>query len=419
MSEDRYLRSRELLERSRQSLAGGVSSPFRAMFPVPLFFEDGSGPRLTDVDGNSYIDYTLAWGPNILGYRHPRMVEAMTRAAAGVHTYGAQHRLEPEVAEKLCRMVPCAERVAFTSSGTEALQAALRLARGFTGRNLILKFEGHYHGWVDSVLLSYRGEGLGSRGQVPNALENVLIIPWNSPEAVERAFAERGAEIAAVVTEPVLCNSGCLMPLPGFHEFLREITRRHDALLIFDEVITGFRMAPGGAQQHFGVTPDLATFGKAIAAGLPMSAIAGRRDILEEMFKGIVFGGTFNGNPMVLAAASAALDELSADDGASLAKANRLGGGLMAGIRRIAAAKGVPLQVTGFGAAFGVHFTSALALHQYRETFSDDKERLARYVRAMLDQGIYLLPDGRAYTSCAHTEREVEETLAAVERVLS
>jgi glutamate-1-semialdehyde 2,1-aminomutase len=419
LNEDRYRKSRELLERARGSLAGGVSSPFRAMFPVPLYFEDGFGARLTDVDGNSYIDYTLAWGPNILGYRHPRMVEAMTRAASGVHTYGAQHELEPEVAEKLCAIVPCAERVAFTSSGTEAVQAALRLARGFTGRNLILKFEGHYHGWVDSVLLSYRGEGLGSRGQVPNALDNVVIAPWNSPEHVERAFAERGAEIAAVITEPVLCNSGCLMPRPGFHQFLREITQRFGALLIFDEVITGFRMAPGGAQQHFGIKPDLATFGKALAAGLPMSAIAGRKDILDEMQKGVVFGGTFNGNPMVLAAANAALDVLSADGGAALERANRLGTHLMEGFRRIAAAKGVPVHVTGFGTAFGVHFTSAPELHQYRDTFASDKERLTRYVRRMLDEGIYLLPDGRAYTSCAHNERDVEETLDAVERVLS
>ena len=416
---ERYQKSRELLERARQSLAGGVSSPFRAMFPVPLYFEDGQGPRLTDVDGNSYIDYTLAWGPNILGYRHPSMVEAMTCAAAGVHTYGAQHRLEPEVAEKFCRIVPCAERVAFTSSGTEAVQGALRLARGFTGRNIVVKFEGHYHGWVDSVLLSYRGEGLGSRGQVPNALDNVIVVPWNSPEDVERVFAERGSEIAAVITEPVLCNSGCLMPRPGFLEFLREITRRHSSLLIFDEVITGFRMAPGGAQQHFGIKPDLATFGKAVAAGLPMSAIAGRQDVLDEMFKGVVFGGTFNGNPMVLAAANAALDVLSAGGGAALAQANQQGARLMEGIRSIAAQQGVPLQVTGFGAAFGVHFTKAAELNQYRDTFADDKERLTRYVRAMLDQGIYLLPDGRAYTSCVHTGREVDETLAAFARVVS
>lgn len=404
MSQDRYQKSRELLERARGSLIGGVSSPFRAMFPVPLYFEDGSGARLTDVDGNGYVDYTLAWGPNILGYRHPRMVEAMTKAAAGVHTYGAQHRLEPEVAEKFCRMVPCAERVAFTSSGTEAVQAALRLARGFTGRNLILKFENHYHGWVDSVLLSYRGDGLNSRGQVKNALDNVVIAPWNSREAVEQIFAERGSEIAAVITEPVLCNSGCIMPEPGFHEFLRGITQKHGALLIFDEVITGFRMAPGGAQQHFGIKPDLATFGKALAAGLPMSAVAGRKDVLEEMYKGVVFGGTFNGNPMVLAAANTSLDLLA--DGKLLAEANRLGLEFKNGVERIAAAHGVEVRVNGFGAAFGVQF-------------AEGKERLTQYVRAMLDQGIYLLPDGRAYTSCAHTGKDIEETLAAVERVLS
>jgi glutamate-1-semialdehyde 2,1-aminomutase len=404
MNEDRYQKSRELLERARQSLAGGVSSPFRAQFPVPLYFEDGCGARLTDVDGNRYVDYTLAWGPNILGYRHPRMVETMTRAAAGVHTYGAQHRLEPEVAEKFCKMVPCAERVAFTSSGTEAVQAALRLARGFTRRNLILKFESHYHGWVDSVLLSYRGEGLNSRGQVANALDNVIIAPWNSREAVERIFAERGSEIAAVITEPVLCNSGCILPLPGFHEFLRAITQEHGALLIFDEVITGFRMGPGGAQEHYRIMPDLATFGKALAAGLPMSAVAGRREILEEMYKGVVFGGTFNGNPMVLAAANTALDLLA--DGTLLAEANRLGREFMHGVARIAAAKGVELLVHGFGAAFGVHF-------------AEGKERLTKYVRAMLDEGIYLLPDGRAYTSCAHTGQDIAETLAAVERVLS
>jgi len=295
--------------------------------------------------------------------------------------------------------------VAFTSSGTEAVQGALRLARGFTGRNLILKFEGHYHGWVDSVLINYRGAGLNSRGQVPNALDNVVTVPWNSTEAVERVFAERGADIAAAITEPVLCNSGCIMPRPGFLESLREITRRHGALLIFDEVITGFRMAPGGAQQHFGIKPDLATFGKALAAGLPMSAIAGRKDVMDEMYKGVVFGGTFNGNPMVLAAANTALDLLA--DGTLLAQANRLGGEFKSGIERIAAARGVPVELNGFGAAFAVRFGDG------------DKDRLTRYVRAMLDEGVYLLPDGRAYTSCAHTERDIDESLAAVERVIS
>lgn len=429
---DRYAQSRALLERTRQSLCGGVSSPFRAQAPVPLYFEDGEGARLRDVDGNSYIDYALAWGPNILGYRHPRMVAAMRDAADRPHTYGAQHRLEPEVAERFCRMVPCAERVAFTSSGTEAVQGALRLARGFTGRNLILKFEGHYHGWVDSVLLSYRSPveamgtvdapvtALNTRGQVPNAVDNVLSVPWNSPEALQRAFAEHGKDIAAVITEPVLCNSGCIMPADGFLSFLREETKRHGALLIFDEVITGFRMAPGGAQQHFGVTPDLATFGKALAAGLPMSAIAGRRDVMEEMYKGVAYGGTFNGNPVVLAAAQAALDVLAENNGAALAGANGRGARLMQGLRDLAAARNIALHVTGFGAAFALHFNaSATPPHHYRDTLTDDKAKLTAYLRAMLDEGVHLLPDGRVYTSCAHGDAEIEETLAAAARVLS
>jgi glutamate-1-semialdehyde 2,1-aminomutase len=426
---DRYEGSRQLLARARQSLAGGVSSPFRASFPVPLYFEDGCGSHLRDVDGNNYIDYTLAWGPNILGYRHPRVTEAVAKQAAGVHTYGAQHRLEPEVAEKFQAAVPCAERVAFTSSGSEAVQLAFRLARGVTGRKFIVKFEGHYHGWMDSVLLSYRAAAekfgpvgaptvaLGSRGQVDNSADNVIAAPWNDLGFLENVLSTRGHEIAAVITEPVLCNSGCLMPQPGFLEGIRELTQRYNTLLIFDEVITGFRIALGGAQQHFGVTPDLATFGKAIAAGMPLSAVAGRQELMEEMYKGVVFGGTFNGNPMSLAAANAALDVLSADNGAILKEANDIGGQLRDGIAKRGSKLG--LQVTGFGTAFALHFTREPGLSQYRNTWNDDKEKLTRYLRAMLDEGIYLLPDGRVYTSCAHTVQDIEQTLHAVDTVFA
>ncbi|MEZ5355207.1 MAG: aspartate aminotransferase family protein [Bryobacteraceae bacterium] len=428
---DKWQKSRELLARARGSLVGGVSSPFRAMFPVPLYFEDGCGSRLTDVDGNQYIDYALAWGPNILGYRHPRVCEAVAAQAMGVHTYGAQHRLEPEVGEKFQRTVPCAERIAFTSSGSEAVQGAFRLARAFTKRNLILKFEGHYHGWFDSVLISYRApvDAMGpagapvaasqSRGAVPNAVDNVVVAPWNDAAFLEALFDARGSEIAAVITEPVLANSGCLMPEPGYLEALRAITRRHGALLIFDEVITGFRIAPGGAQQAFGVTPDLATFGKAMGAGMTLSAIAGRADVMEQMLAGVNFGGTFNGNPMALAAANAALDVLTEDDGAALRRANYLGRQLMAGIAAEALRLGIPMQVRGFGAAFSLHFTERTELRHYRDTLENNKERLAAYVREMLDEGIYLLPDGRCYVSVAHTEDDVAETVAAVGRVLA
>ena len=421
-----------MLERARQSLTGGVSSPFRAKLPVPLYFKDARGPRATDVDGNEFIDYALAWGPLILGHVHPKLVEAVSRQAAKPHCYGAQHELEFALSEKMCAMVPCAERVAFTSSGSEAVQAVLRLARAYTGRNLVLKFEGHYHGWLDSVLLSYRGgvEELGpidnlrvhlnSKGQVPNSAENVVVAPWNDLERLQRILAAHGHQIAAIITEPVLCNSGSLMPRPGFLEGLRALTREYGALLIFDEVITGFRMAPGGAQAVFGVTPDLATFGKALGGGLPISAFAGRADVMELMISGgVAYGGTFNGNPLSLGGALATLEELAAEDGAALAHANRMGQQIAKGIAAAAAENGVQVVVSGFGAAISVHFTKLAEVRSYRDFLQSDQQMLARYLRRILDEGIYLLPDGRMYVSAVHTEREVEQTVAAARKVFA
>ncbi len=420
-----------MLERAAQSLTGGVSSPFRAKVPVPLYFKDAAGPRLWDVDNNEYIDYALAWGPLILGHKHPAMVEAMRRQAERPHLYGAQHELEFEASERMQKMVPCAERCAFTCSGSEAVAAVMRLARGFTGRPRILRFEGHYHGWHDSALISYRPDPqkmgnpdapcptIDSKGQVANSVENVFVAPWNDVAALERIFARHGDEIAAVITEAVLCNSGCLMPRGDFLHHLRRITRDHGSLLIFDEVITGFRIANGGAQEHFGVTPDLASFGKAIAAGITLSAFAGRQDVMEAMLRGVAYGGTFNGNPPAMAAAVATLDVLAADGGAALKHANRIGEQLQQGLRDAAKAAGVPLTITGFGTAFSLHFTERQELVNYRHTLDDDKEKLGRYLRGMLDEGIYLLPDGRVYVSAVHTEREVAETVAAAKKVFS
>jgi len=427
-----FTTSQKLLERARQSLAGGVSSPFRASFPVPLYFADGHGARLRDVDGNEYIDYVLAWGPMILGYGHPALVEAMRRAAERPHALGEQHELEIRVAEKIQQVVPCAERVAFTSSGSEAVQLAMRLARAYTGRNLILKFEGHYHGWMDSALVSYHPAReqtgpvenpnlvLASKGQVANAAENVLVAPWNRSEILEQVFARRGREIAAAIMEPVLCNSGCLMPRDGYLETAREICRQHGALMIFDEVITGFRMGISGAQGFYGVTPDLATFGKAVAGGLPLSVVAGRCDIMEQMFGGgVSFGGTFNGNPVSLAAADASLGELARDGGALLAQANGRGRKLMAGIEATARRHGIRLTVTGFGAAMSLHFTQRTELRDYRDTLDDDRERLQLVLRRALEEGLHLVPDGRLYVSAAHSEEDIAETLLAFERVFA
>ena len=429
MKTDRWRRSRECLERARQSLAGGVSSPFRAKAPIPLFIADAGGSRFRDVDGNEYIDYTLGWGPLILGHCHPALVEAVRRQAARPHLLGAQHELEAQVAEQVQRLVPCAERVAFTSSGSEAVQLVLRLARAFTGRPLVVKFEGHYHGWMDGALLSYHPSAAeleatplpcavpGSKGQVPNAAANVLIAPWNDAVALERLFAEHGSEIAAVIAEPVVCNSGCLFPEPGFLETMSRISKQHGALLIFDEVITGFRIGLGGAQEFFGITPDLATFGKAIGGGLPLSAICGRREIMELMFGGgVSFGGTFNGNPLSLAAAAATIGELSKGGGEPLAGARRTGESLMAGIRAVAARRGIPLLVTGFGTAFALHFTAAAELRNYRDTLADDRPLLDRFLLAAVAEGINPVPDGRLYVSTVHSERDVADTVAAFDR---
>jgi len=425
-----FTTSQKLLERARQSLAGGVSSPFRASFPVPLYFADGHGERLRDVDGNQYIDYVLAWGPMILGYGHPAVVEAMRRAAERPHALGEQHELEIQVAEKIQQIVPCAERVAFTSSGSEAVQLAMRLARAYTGRNLILKFEGHYHGWMDSALVSYHPAReqtgplenpnvvLASAGQVANTAENVIVAPWNQPEILEQVFARRGPEIAAAIMEPVLCNSGCLMPRDGYLETAGEICGRYGALLILDEVITGFRMGVAGAQGFYGVTPDLATFGKAVASGLPLSVVAGRREIMEQMFGGgVSFGGTFNGNPVSLAAADAALGELSRDGGALLARANECGRKLMTGIEAAARRHGIQLTVTGFGGAMSLHFTQRTELRDYRDTLDDNREMLQLVLRRALEEGLHLVPDGRLYVSTAHTDEDIAATVQAFERV--
>jgi glutamate-1-semialdehyde 2,1-aminomutase len=429
---DNWTKSRELLIRARRSLAGGVSSPFRAKTPVPLYFEDGCGCRLRDVDGNEYIDYALAWGPLILGHRHPAMVEALRRQAEKPHNYGAQHQLEYEVSERLQRAVPCAEQVAFTSSGSEAVQLALRLARAYTGRNLILKFEGHYHGWLDSILISYHPAAsqcgdpdhpnvvLGSRGQVANAADNVIVAPWNRIDLLEQIFAERGSEIAAVITEPVLCNSGGLYPRDGYLESLRKLCHSSGSLLIFDEVITGFRISLQGAQGQFGITPDIATFGKAMAGGVTMSAIAGREDIFALMQGGgVAYGGTFNGNPLSLAGTRATLDELAKDNGEPLRHANRMGEKLQTGILACARKRGIPLVIAGFGAAFAVHFTNKTELETYRDVLEDDTDQLNRYLMAALKEGLYLLPDGRIYVSVVHQEADIEETIAKFDQAFS
>jgi glutamate-1-semialdehyde 2,1-aminomutase len=422
---DKWENSRRLLERAAKSLAGGVSSPFRVKAPVPLYFRNGCGARLEDVDGNEYIDYVLAWGPMILGYRHPAIVEAMRRHADLPTDYGAQHELEFAVSEQIQSMMPCAELVAYTSSGSEACQIAFRLARAFTGRDLILKFEGHYHGWIDGALISYKpsaaqtGPVLGSRGQVPNAVENVAVAPWNDFAALERAVEAHDGRIAAIAMEPVLCNSGCIFPGDRYLQKVRELCDARGILLYFDEVITGFRLALGGAQQFYGVTPDLATFGKAVGGGAPLSGVAGRREILMQMYEGVSFGGSFNGNPVSLASSHATLTELARDNGAALVHAHAMGRRLIDGIREIVHHRGLPVLVSGFDNAFAIHFTEKAELRDYRDTLADDPELLRRFLYRALEEGLHIVPDGRMYVSAVHTPRDIEETLTRLEAVFA
>ncbi len=416
-------------ERAQRTLAGGVSSGLRrSARPYPLYFSKGEGAIGEDVDGNRYTDFGLAWGPLILGQSPPEVTRAIQQQAALGLTFGAQHDLEYKVSECLTDIIPCADLVCYANSGTEIVQVALRLARAYTGCAKFLKFEGHYHGWDDSVLVSYHpgakdiaGENAlpigAGRGQ--RAHNDVIIAEWNDRASVERAFAEHGREISAIICEPLLCNSGCIPAGAGFLEFLRKITQDNGALLIFDEVITGFRIGLAGAQGRYGVTPDLATYAKAIGGGLPLSALAGKREFMQLIADGgTVHAGTLNGNPIVLAAALATLEVLSRDHGAVYADLERRGSRLRSGLETRLRAAGYAVVTSGEAAVFHVSFMERPA-RRYRDLLTADVALYSDFVLAMLDEGVMVLPDGRWYTSVAHTDEHIDATLAAVDRVLA
>ena len=412
--------------RACDSLAGGVSSGLRrSAHPYPLYFSQGRGARLYDVDGNSYLDYTLGWGPNLLGNAPAEVVEAVREALGRGFTFGAQHELEYEVAEMLTQVIPCADRVCFANSGTEIVQLALRLARAVTGRRKYIKFEGHYHGWDDNVLLSYHpsAEQLSGANGAPIAVgmgqlpaENTVIAQWNDTESVSAAFAQHPGEIAALICEPLLCNSGCIAPQPGFLEFLRSITEKNGALLIFDEVITGFRLGLAGAQGFYGVTPDLATYAKAVGAGAPLSVLAGRRQFMELIESGgVVHAGTLNGNLIALAAARAALHFLTHDAERIYRDLFRRGQRLRDGIASILRQRGHAVCSAGEGPVFHLAFTAAQP-RNYRDLLAADTRKYRDFLLALLDEGVLPLPDGRWYMSTAHGDAEIEATLQAVAR---
>ncbi|HEU0140050.1 MAG TPA: aspartate aminotransferase family protein, partial [Bryobacteraceae bacterium] len=413
----------------QEVLAGGVSSGLRrSMRPHPLYFTGGEGARVRDVDGNTYLDYGLAWGPLILGHCPPEVTKQVGEQLQRGLTYGAQHDLEFEVAEALTSIIPCADLVCFANSGTEIVQVALRLARAATGRPKYLKFEGHYHGWDDSVLVSYHpaAEQISASGDNPipvgrgqRSAQEAIVAQWNDREQVERIFAEHSGEIAAVICEPLLCNTFCIPAEPGFLEFLRAITERHGCLLIFDEVITGFRLDLKGAQGVYGVVPDLATYAKAVGAGTALSVLAGRRQYMERIANGeVVHAGTLNGNPISLAAAAAALEVLSRNDGAVYGEMRRLSGKLRSGIEAALRAKGLPVVTSGEGPVFHVSFMEEPA-RNYRDTLRADQSAYTQLAIALLDEGVLVLQDGRWYVSAAHDDAAIDETLSALDRALS
>jgi glutamate-1-semialdehyde 2,1-aminomutase len=409
-------RSEELFRRAKQVIPGGVNSPVRAYRAVggnPPFIARGEGSRIFDVDGNEYIDYVGSWGPLLLGHRHPEVIHALERALTMGTSFGAPTEGEVELAEAIRDAVPSIEMARLVSSGTEATMSAIRLARGFTGRDLIVKFEGCYHGHVDSLLVK-AGSGVATLGiadtaGVPKAFcDTTVALPFNDAGVVEEAFRAHGDRIAAVIVEPVAGNMGCVPPAPGYLQALRDITARHGALLIFDEVMTGFRVAFGGAQQRYGVRPDLTTLGKVIGGGLPVGAYGGRRDIMDRVApSGPVYqAGTLSGNPLAVAAGLATLRHLKAHP--------EIYASLEARAATLCAAAPAGITVNRVGSMFTFFFTDR-PVTGYESARRSDANRFGRFFRAMLDRGIYLAPSQfeAAFLSAAHTDEDIRTTVEA------
>ena len=421
-------KSKQWFERAERRIPGGVNSPvraFRAVGGEPPFIERAQGSRLCDVDGNAYVDYVLSWGPMILGHARPEIVAAIKQAAGCGTSFGAPTPLEVELAEEICSTVPGCEKVRLVNSGTEATMSALRLARGFTGRKTIVKFEGCYHGHADS-LLAKAGSGLAtfnlpdSAGVPEEFVRFTVNLPFNDRAAFQQFFAERGDEIAAVIVEPVAGNMGCVPPAAGFLEDLCTITKKHGALLLFDEVMTGFRVARGGAQERFGVTADLVTLGKVMGGGLPAAAYGGRAEVMDHVAPlGPVYqAGTLSGNPLAVSAGLAALRLLAQPDLYTQLEAttNRLAEGLLNAAKQA----GVPITVNRCGAMLTVFFTDQ-PITDYATARQCDTERFARWHRGLLERGVYWPPSQfeAAFTSTAHSDADIDATVEAARKAFA
>jgi glutamate-1-semialdehyde 2,1-aminomutase len=421
-------RSEQLFARAQAVIPGGVASPVRAFGAVggtPPFIDRGEGPYLWDVDGRRYIDYVGSWGPLIVGHAHPDVLAAVQQAAARGLSFGAPTAVEVELAEQVCRLIPAIEQLRFVNSGTEATMSAIRLARGFTGRSQIIKFEGCYHGHADALLVKAGSGALtfgqpSSAGVPPETAAETVVLPYNDSAAAERTFARDGSKIAAVIVEPVAGNMNLVAPDPAFLDMLRAQCTRHGTLLIFDEVMTGFRVARGGAQALYHITPDLVTLGKVIGGGMPVGAFGGRRDVMAHIAPlGPVYqAGTLSGNPIAMAAGLATLKLIQADgfydDLARIAK--RLADGLAAAAREA----GVAFSAQAIGGMFGLYFRDTPP-RSYAEAMECDTAAFGRFFHAMLDEGIYLAPSAyeAGFVSAAHRESDIDATVKAARRVFA
>ena len=422
-------RSESLFASAQKHIPGGVNSPVRAFRSVggsPLFIKHAEGAYIIDEDDKRYVDYVGSWGPMILGHAHPEVLDAVRSQLEHGLSYGAPTAMETEMAELVCSLVPSMDMVRMVSSGTEATMSAIRLARGYTGRDTIIKFEGCYHGHSDSLLVKAGSGaltfGVPSSPGVPAAFaQHTLTLPYNDIAAVRETLSTVGKDIACIIVEPVAGNMNCVPPVPGFLEGLREVCDEHGVVLIFDEVMTGFRVALGSAQGHFGVTPDLSTFGKIVGGGMPVGAFGGKREIMECISPlGPVYqAGTLSGNPLAMAAGLTTLKLISRpgfhDELTSYTSR------LLQGLQDRADAASIPFVTTQVGGMFGLYFSGADAIQTFDDVMASDAERFKKFFHLMLDQGVYFAPSAyeAGFTSIAHGEAELQLTLDAAERAFA
>ncbi len=431
----KFDQSKQWFERACKVIPGGINSNVRAISePFPLFYARAKDAHLWDIDGNEYIDYVLGQGPMLLGHTPAVVLEAIRKQLDLGLVYAGQTEAEVRAAELMVKHIPCAEMVRFNNSGSEAVHAALRLARSATNRKKIIRFEGHYHGWFDNIAWNPMRPGVelgpretpvlrpSSKGQPIEDAANLIVCPWNDAEVVEQCFATRGDEIAGVICDPFANACGIIPAEKSFLENLQQLCTRHGAVLIFDEVITGFRLGPGGAQAYYGVTPDLATYAKALGAGLCVSALAGKASLMSLFGElSTVHSGTYNSNPVAMAGTLAALELLLAEDGAELAKANRAGKHLWDGLAELSHELGVPITFRGVPAEFSTTFLpeDAQPLTDMRSALQADAALLKRFWSSLHHEGVQMTAFGIWFLSTTHTEKDIEKTLIAARRVLS